>query len=201
LASACSPGSQIALEDVELLVRTDLEAPATFSVQVGETTADRTSLSAAELSAACQTLDDAITDFITSDDLQIVADDGLLRSAELLAGAFEDDVTALEVESFIVNGVVERQEIDERLNAQGKSDTERARGLAYLEARAMPPSEGSEERYVVYAVKKLLRRVQIVRRSIFPLPTVDTTERRVVELLRADGSSIGVEAAACASPN
>jgi len=38
-------------------------------------------------------------------------DDGLLRSAELLAGPFEDDAIAIEVESLIVNGVDERNPV------------------------------------------------------------------------------------------
>ena len=140
-----------------------------------------------------------MTDIITSDDLQIVTDDGLLRSAELLDGEFADDGVARDVEDMLTNGVSQWSIIEQRLSDIGTDDAALERAKDYFDARALQASPRADEFYVVYVVKKLLRQLEVVRRSVYPIPVVETSERRVMELQRADGSSVGIEATWCAN--
>lgn len=173
--------------------RVDIDYWLAVSADIG----DRDEITLQELSAACQSFADAVADVTRSDDLVILDNSTLHRSAELLAGKYLGEPAALEMEDWLTRdeGAVE-DALNEIGNEYGPSGREVA--AAYAADRLTPPSKEAETDFVVYLAARSNDEAVVVRRSVEPLTSVtNTAGRSGIELMRADGSTIAVDPAWC----
>jgi hypothetical protein len=137
------------------------------------------------LSAACWNYVQWAEDRVSSPDLEILNDAGLLRSAELLAGTYVSVPVAFEAENVLAHRASYRQVDDtsivEQLRDDGASPAELADAERYLRARREPPSEDAADRYIVLRTELTAKTVITVRLEV-PQP---------IELIKRPGSTIG----------
>ena len=155
---------------------------------------------AALRAAACRNYRDFLDDRSLGTELAILDDPGLLRSAELLDGAWANDAVALDAETFLnqqgdVAGARARMADDEWPAA----DVDRAE--RYYAARALPPTAGAADRYVVYATSHTTSRRLVVRLAIDPSAETFREPRSTrvgdIEIRMPDGSVMVVDDSSC----
>ena len=116
------------------------------------------------LQVACRNYPDYLDDISLNRQVVILDDPGLLRSAELLHGDFSGRDVPLLAEQAVLDYEGDQEAALAQLQSDpdlDERDIEEA--TRYLDARALPPTEGAAASYVVYAVNVTLSRARIVR--------------------------------------
>ena len=151
--------------------------------------------------AACHNYNDWLDDVTLNPDLVLVTpDSGLLRSAELLDGEFQATPVVLEAER-IAAAIDGRQDAVDRMGSDDWSDAELEEAERYLEARSLPPSPGTRERYVFYIANVTTRSLVLARLEVDPEHEIrnrpSLTRTGDISVGLPDGSIVGVNESAC----
>lgn len=156
---------------------------------------------AALRAAACRNYRNFVEDRALGPELAIVDDPSLLRSAELLDGAWAGDPVALDAETFLLQeGDVTRAR--SRMADEDWPMAHIRRADRYLADRARTPTAGAEDRYVVYTASQTRTRRLLVRLAVdpeaerFEQPRFDHGVDGI-EIRMPDGSIVVVDESRC----
>lgn len=150
--------------------------------------------------AACRNYRDWLDDRSLNTDLVIVDDATLVRSAELLDGAYAHDRLAVEAETLIVHegnvaGAVRRMRADDWPEA----DVEHA--TAYYRARQDPPSAAALDRYVIYTTSQTRFNGIIARLAVDPehelIRKPAFTRIQDISVQLTDGTTVRIDEELC----
>jgi hypothetical protein len=124
--------------------------------------------------AACRAYGDWLTDIALRPDVRILDDLGLLRSAELLDGAYSGEEVAAEIERLLIDEDGDQTAALARLAEGDWGGRARETAAAYLDDRGKDPSAEAADRCVIYMVPTTIdsvvtvAQVLIVRLEINP---------------------------------
>lgn len=151
--------------------------------------------------AVCRNYRDFLDDVTLEADLVIIDDPWLVRSAELLDGAYAGDQVALDAETFLVQGQGNRSLALERMRDEDWSSADIDHAQRYYQDRAAPPSAAALNRYVVFMASTTTTAGVVARLAVDPegelisKPTLDHIGDISVRL--PDGSSVAVRDSLC----
>lgn len=151
--------------------------------------------------AVCRNYRDFLDDVTLEADIVIIDDPWLVRSAELLDGAYAGDQVALDAETFLVQGQGSRSLALERMRDEDWPSADIAHAQRYYQDRAAPPSAAALNRYVVFMASRTTTAGVVARLAVDPegelisKPTLNHIGDISVRL--PDGSSVAVSDSRC----
>ena len=125
----------------------------------------------------------------------------LVRSAELLDGAYAGDQVALDAETFLVQGQGNRSLALERMRDEDWSSADIDHAQRYYQDRDAPPSAAALNRYVVFMASRTTTAGVVARLAVDPegelisKPTLNHIGDISVRL--PDGSNVAVRDSLC----
>lgn len=153
------------------------------------------------LKVACRNYADFIVDYTLNDNVIILDDPGLLRSAELLDGPFGGSEAALLAEQTLLRHDEDPEAALEDLRSDSELDDEDLdEAEQYLAARALPPTEDAVDNYVVYVANTTIRAALVVRlplRNDVVLSPSSHASGAPLATQLPDGSIVGIAESAC----
>jgi len=149
-----------------------------FEFGIGNSTNERPH--ALLLSAACWTYEAYIDDSIVGPDFNVVQDAGLLRSAELLDGAYAREPVAFEAEDLLMKRG-NTSAVIEAFRGEGVPAASLEIAAQYLRERAEPPSPNAATVYVIV-------QAQMTGQTVITIRLKPSMPRR---LISRPGSTIG----------